>query len=192
MLSKKNNKGITLIALVVSIILLLILAGISIQILTNKGLFVKVDEAKKKTENAQIEENGTLTNYESTIGKYVSGTREQITVDKEEYEQLKSDVQSLKQNSANSIKFIDFSNVLTTIKTAETSWTETEDCAVICQIQQTSGVTPTVYVNDVVVLGLYTNAANTTLTDTIYVKKGSIIKTREAGNYSIIAYGMIK
>ena len=36
---KKQSKGITLIALVITIIILLILAGISISALTNQGLF---------------------------------------------------------------------------------------------------------------------------------------------------------
>ena len=103
MLSKKNNKGITLIALVISIILLLILAGISIQALTNQGLFAQTEEAKKRNENAQVKEEETLTNYESTIEKHISSTREQVTVDKEEYEQLKASVQQLNQivNSIN-------------------------------------------------------------------------------------------
>ena len=44
-----NNKGITLVALVITIVILLILAGISIQAITNTGLFEQVEEAKKKT-----------------------------------------------------------------------------------------------------------------------------------------------
>ena len=45
---KKNIKGITLVALVLTIIVLLILAGISIQALTNQGLFAKAQETKQK------------------------------------------------------------------------------------------------------------------------------------------------
>ena len=52
MLSKKN-KGITLVALVVTIVVLLILAGISISTLTNTGIFGKAKDAKEKT--AQID-----------------------------------------------------------------------------------------------------------------------------------------
>ena len=40
----KNEKGITLVALVITIIVLLILATISIQSLTNTGLFGKAKE----------------------------------------------------------------------------------------------------------------------------------------------------
>ena len=46
----KKEYGITLVALVITIIILLILAGISIQAITNTGLFEQVKEAKKKTE----------------------------------------------------------------------------------------------------------------------------------------------
>ena len=53
----KRNKGITLIALVVTIIVLLILAGVSINMLTGQnGILNRASEAKEKTENAQTEE----------------------------------------------------------------------------------------------------------------------------------------
>ena len=45
----KAEKGITLVALVITIIVLLILAGISIQALTNTGLFEGASQAKKET-----------------------------------------------------------------------------------------------------------------------------------------------
>ena len=47
-----KNKGITLVALVITIIILLILAGITISSLTNTGLFEKAKEARDKTANA--------------------------------------------------------------------------------------------------------------------------------------------
>ena len=53
----KKNFGITLIALVVTIIVLLILAGISVSMLTGQnGILNKAAEAKEKTEEAQKEE----------------------------------------------------------------------------------------------------------------------------------------
>ena len=66
MLSKKskNNNGITLVALVISIIILLILATISIQSLTNTGLFAKAQEAKEKTKNATENQAKILNEYE--------------------------------------------------------------------------------------------------------------------------------
>ena len=70
----KNAKGITLVALVITIIILLILATISIQSLTNTGLFEKAKEAREKTANATENQAKTLNEYEDELNKYVSGT----------------------------------------------------------------------------------------------------------------------
>lgn len=68
---KKTNKqkGITLVALVITIIILLILAGISIASLTQTGLFGKAQQAQKESENAQEEENAILENYLAQINE---------------------------------------------------------------------------------------------------------------------------
>ena len=63
----KKEKGITLVALVITIIILLILAGISIQTLTQTGLFENAKQAKNATENAQKYENYILVSYENEI-----------------------------------------------------------------------------------------------------------------------------
>ena len=53
----KNNKGITLVALVVTIVVLLILAGVSINlVLGNNGIITKAKEAAEKTAAAQEKE----------------------------------------------------------------------------------------------------------------------------------------
>ena len=72
---KKENKdkGITLVALVITIIILLILATISIQSLTNTGLFAKAQEAKEKSQNAEENQAKTLNEYEDELNKYISG-----------------------------------------------------------------------------------------------------------------------
>ena len=62
--TKENlSKGITLVALVITIVILLILAGISIQSLTNTGLFDKANEAKKQSEMANVREQVQLEIY---------------------------------------------------------------------------------------------------------------------------------
>ena len=71
-LSKKNN-GITLVALVITIIILLILATISIQALTQTGLFQKANEAKEKMQNAEENQAKILNEYEDELNKYISG-----------------------------------------------------------------------------------------------------------------------
>ena len=78
---KNKNKGITLIALVITIIILLILAGVTIGQLTGNGLFDKVKLAKEEHENAQVEENATLGDYENKIDKYINNNRDNIIED---------------------------------------------------------------------------------------------------------------
>lgn len=52
----KRNKGITLVALVITIIILLILAGITITQLTNNGLFEKAKQSQKRYGEAEAKE----------------------------------------------------------------------------------------------------------------------------------------
>ena len=79
MLKDRENKGITLVALVVTIVILLILAGISISALTNTGIFQKAKDAKGASENAEKEQKQTLSEYEKELNKY---TAQELTDDK--------------------------------------------------------------------------------------------------------------
>lgn len=66
--SLKEKKGITLIALVITIIILLILAGISISMLTgNNGILNKAIEASESTEIASIKERAEFVKLELEI-----------------------------------------------------------------------------------------------------------------------------
>ena len=56
----KENKAITLVALVITIVILLILAGISIQSITNTGLFANAKKAKEKSMEGQLKEEISL------------------------------------------------------------------------------------------------------------------------------------
>ena len=67
----KNSKGITLVSLVITIIILLILAGISISALTNTGIFQKAKEAKQKSADAELDQNTKLDSYEEEISNYI-------------------------------------------------------------------------------------------------------------------------
>ena len=89
----KKNPGITLIALIITIIILLILAGIGISVLTQAGLFENAKQAKNVTENAQKDENDILLSYEnkiSEVGNVISGSRDTVTITQEEYNKLKN------------------------------------------------------------------------------------------------------
>lgn len=74
---RKENKGITLVALVITIIILLILAGISISALTNTGIFEKAKDAKEKSEVAEKQQSETLDGYEKELNKYTSDNLEE-------------------------------------------------------------------------------------------------------------------
>ena len=68
----KSTKGITLVALVITIIILLILAGITISSLTNTGIFGRAKEAKEKTQQAQRNEQEILGQYMDALNKQTS------------------------------------------------------------------------------------------------------------------------
>lgn len=78
----KRNKGITLIALVITIIVLIILAGISIAQINGNGLLEKAKVAEEKEKNAQNIENAYLKDYEDKIEEYISqGSRNDTEMD---------------------------------------------------------------------------------------------------------------
>ena len=93
MLNKKN-KGITLVALVITIIILLILAGISISALTNTGIFGKAKDAKQKSADAELDQNTKLDEYENEIDNYLPKQNSNKTV-----EQAKEKVLSTEKNT---------------------------------------------------------------------------------------------
>ncbi len=90
---KNKNKGITLVALVITIIILLILAGISISSLTNTGIFQRAKDAKQKSANAELEQNTKLDEYENEIDNYLPKQNSNKTV-----EQAKEKVLSTEKN----------------------------------------------------------------------------------------------
>lgn len=64
----KGQKGITLVALVVTIIVLIILAGISISlVLGDNGIITKAKEARNAQANAEAAENAMFKGFESQI-----------------------------------------------------------------------------------------------------------------------------
>ncbi len=69
----KKQNAITLVALIITIIILLILAAISIQALTNQGLFTQAQNAKNLTEEKAAEENAILTNYLEQMNAIIGG-----------------------------------------------------------------------------------------------------------------------
>lgn len=69
--TEEKNKGITLIGLIVTIIVLLILAGVTVMTLTgDNGLLTKAGEAKNATEQSKLEEEVQLALIEGQTDKY--------------------------------------------------------------------------------------------------------------------------
>ena len=71
----KNTRGITLIALVVTIVVLLILAGVSINALFgNSGIIEKAKDAQNRMNNAQESDLNALNDLDKWINNQVNGT----------------------------------------------------------------------------------------------------------------------
>ena len=115
---KKSNKGITLVALVVTIIVLVILVGISINLLFGQyGIVTRAGEAKEEYTNAQKLENVTLVDYENKIDKYVYGTSDEV--DEEDYKKLEDATRIFFNNNVFTLK--DKTTVLGTGTTTTTN-----------------------------------------------------------------------
>jgi len=71
----KGQKGITLVALVITIIVLLILAGVTISLtLGNEGIFTTAQKAAKNYTNAQAKETYELDVFDSTVDQVIENT----------------------------------------------------------------------------------------------------------------------
>lgn len=82
----KKNKGITLIALVVTIIILIILAGVSIKIaLNDNGIVLRTEQATQEYKNEQVKEQEELYNMYSQLLVATNGT---ITVNTQELKEI--------------------------------------------------------------------------------------------------------
>ena len=100
----KTNKGITLIALVITIIVLIILAGISISILTGEdGLITKAKQGAQNYQNAAIEEQTMLNNIYDGVGietakgnSSSTGTLYDLTEKQRQIDELQAELNALK------------------------------------------------------------------------------------------------
>ena len=78
----KKQKGITLVALVITIIILLLLAGIAIATLGGEnGIFAKVKQAKKAQLEAEMKEQLTMALQELQIARQGNATLDDVTQD---------------------------------------------------------------------------------------------------------------
>ena len=85
----RRNKGITLVALVITIIILLILAGVSIQAITNTGLFTNAKKAQELSNEKLAEEKIKFMLSEWRIKNTTEGTTlEEFLMEKLEENQI--------------------------------------------------------------------------------------------------------
>ena len=99
--SLENKKGITLVALVVTIVVLLILAGVSINlVLGENGLITKAQEAKQKSHEESIKEQAdmALANYQ--LEKAKNGETSSLEDNKIE------NLEIIEENPSQDVKFI--------------------------------------------------------------------------------------
>ena len=76
-LKNRRQKGITLIALVVTIVVLIILATVSIlAVFGDNGIIARAQTAKGLDKNSKDKEENTLDDYTSYVGNYLDGNKE--------------------------------------------------------------------------------------------------------------------
>ncbi len=111
----KNQKGITLIALVITIIVLLILAGVSIAMLTGEnGILTKATSAGDKSAQAEFEESVKLVVAEIVLNQKTGASTEK-TIDK-------STLTTLMANINDNVKDLDATDGT---ENADSYWTVT-------------------------------------------------------------------
>ncbi len=147
--SVKKKEGITLIALVVTIVVLLILAGVSLNlVLGNNGIITKAQDAKLMTRAGSAEDEVELWKSDN----YIARTSNQATVDKETmlqglkdknlvYEEeidRDNEIITIKKKDGTIVKEINYSGVIINIsKTPETE----KSGAVVLQVTSVEGLT---------------------------------------------------
>lgn len=129
----KHMKGITLIALIITIIVLLILAGVVINMtLGNEGIIGKAQSAVDMYKNAQEEGKIALSKYENEIADYIRGSRENTLND---WELLaKSDKTTLEECTVNDLSTYKFIALITYLNHSSSSTGEWCVCSNIVPI----------------------------------------------------------
>lgn len=85
----RQTAGITLITLVITIVVLIILAGVVISLsLGENGLFKKAKMGAEEYKNAQVYEETQISKFTNDIDSQVNGNRDNITISEEELEIL--------------------------------------------------------------------------------------------------------
>ena len=98
-----RNKGITLIALVVTIVVLVILGGVSVYlVLGQNGIIARAQQAKEDTLIAQNEEQAKLGQAGNMIDDVVTSSRDTITLTLDQYNNLVNRITNLENKAKSS------------------------------------------------------------------------------------------
>ena len=117
-----TQRGITLISLIITIILLLILAGVALNLtIGENGIFRLARNAVNRYENEAIKEEHELSKVTNEIGEYVNGSRN--------IEELQLQIEELKSKLNNVVGFPDYTNRIKL--TSETQYTADENLYII-------------------------------------------------------------
>ena len=79
MIKSKREKGVTLVALIVTVVILLVVSGASIALVSGQGLFEKADFSRARYTNAQEEERLFLEKYSNEIDNKNSGSTNNLS-----------------------------------------------------------------------------------------------------------------
>lgn len=99
-INKRRADGITLIALIITIIILLILAGVSIVALSERGIFANANKAKLETKRAQVEEWLKLKVMEEQVNNPNGTSQEIIPKVRENVENNQDELKKIGKNVA--------------------------------------------------------------------------------------------
>ena len=93
---KKQNRAITLIALIITIVVLLILAGVVINLtMGDNGIIGKVQTAVGKYQNAQEMEEYQIAQYSDEITSHVNGNRDEEIIKLEDINKILNRISTL-------------------------------------------------------------------------------------------------
>lgn len=77
----RNSKGITLVALVITIIIMLILAGVTISIIVNGGLFGQAQNAVTAARQGKVDDEVGIWRANNKASEYLNGAEYESAVD---------------------------------------------------------------------------------------------------------------
>ena len=188
----KKETGITLVSLVVTIIILIILAGISINTLVgDNGIITKAQQAKENTLLAQEEEAKQLNQLymQMQSEEIADANNENIQEIREQLNNMQNQLNILQKQLEENTFFIDTKTVIATLcngsNLTQIEYTATENCIIAGYVRTwlTDGGAK-VYIDDVAILAL--GGSDTTYGDcnALYIplKKGQKIKIQFNNN----------